>query len=137
MSANIRRQIAGLVARFLPPGHSSPVKSIGQFSMPIRTSCCSAYATSGRQVSRKRGHCSSTVFVQSRPTNVFDPVDAEQLRRADDGLQVIDVDLRLGRVGRERVRVVAEAADRDAVLVEQAAHAVGAALVERRRRPRA
>ena len=42
MSANIRRQIAGLVARFLPPGHSSPVKSMGQFSMPIRTSCCSA-----------------------------------------------------------------------------------------------
>ena len=27
----------GVVARFLPPGHSSPVKSIGQFSMPIRT----------------------------------------------------------------------------------------------------
>ena len=31
----MRRQIAGEVARFLPPGHSSSVKSIGQFSMPI------------------------------------------------------------------------------------------------------
>ena len=26
-------------ARFLPPGHSSRVNSIGQFSMPIRTPC--------------------------------------------------------------------------------------------------
>ena len=67
----MRRQMAGLVARFLPPGHSSPEKSIGQFSMPIRTPCCSAYATSGRQISRKRPHFASTVFVQSRPTNVF------------------------------------------------------------------
>jgi hypothetical protein len=29
MSLNIRRQIAGDVARFLPPGHSSLVKNIG------------------------------------------------------------------------------------------------------------
>ena len=132
MSSNIRRQIAGLVARFLPPGHSSPVKSIGQFSMPIRTSCSSAKATSGRQISRKRGQFSSTDFVQSRPTNVFTVPTPRSCGRADDRLQVIDVDLRLGRVGSERVRVVAEAADLDAVLVEEAAHPVGAALVERR-----
>ena len=136
MSANIRRQIAGLVARFLPPGHSSPVKSIGQFSMPIRTPCCSAYATSGRHVSRKRGQLASTDFVQSRPTNVLTVADAEQRRRADHVLQVLDVDLRLGRVGGERVRVVAEAADRDPVLVEQRRTRVGAALVESRRRRR-
>jgi len=37
ISSNIRRHIAGLAARFLPPGHSSAVNSIGQFSMPIGT----------------------------------------------------------------------------------------------------
>ena len=71
MSANIRRQIFGLVARFFPPGHSSRVNDIGQFSMPIRTPQSSASLTSGRQVSRNRGQLSSTDFVQSRPTNVF------------------------------------------------------------------
>jgi hypothetical protein len=34
MSLNIRRQMTGVVARFLPPGHSSREKDMGQFSMP-------------------------------------------------------------------------------------------------------
>ena len=71
MSLNIRRQMAGEVARFLPPGHSSWVKSIGQFSMPIRTFLLSAWATSGRQVSRNRGQFASTDRAGSRPTNEF------------------------------------------------------------------
>src|SRR5262249_62361786 len=69
ISANIRRQIAGLVARFLPPGHSSAEKSIGQFSIPIRTPRLSAWATSGFQTSRKRGQLASTESAGSRPTN--------------------------------------------------------------------
>ena len=70
MSSNIRRQIAGLSARFLPPGHSSSVNSMGQFSMPIRTSRSSAYFTSGFQTFRNRGQFSSTDLVQSRPMKV-------------------------------------------------------------------
>ena len=70
-SANIRRQMAGDVARFLPPGHSSRENSIGQFSMPMVTFHVSANCTSGRQTSRKRGQLSSTERVQSRPMNVF------------------------------------------------------------------
>ncbi len=52
MSAYIRRQIAGEFARFFPPGHSSFVNSMGQFSIPIFTPRASAWATSGRQVAR-------------------------------------------------------------------------------------
>ena len=44
-------QIAGDVARFLPPGHSSRVKSIGQFSIPIRTCRISACPISRRSTS--------------------------------------------------------------------------------------
>jgi hypothetical protein len=50
MSWNMRRQMAGEVARFLPPGHSSRVKDMGQFSMPMRTSCSSAHWINGRNV---------------------------------------------------------------------------------------
>ena len=71
MSLNIRRQTAGEMARFLPPGHSSPVKAIGQFSMPILMLWASAKAISGFQTSRKRGQFSSMDFFQSRPTNVL------------------------------------------------------------------
>ena len=34
-AVDARRQITGVVIRFFPPGHSSLVKNIGQFSMPI------------------------------------------------------------------------------------------------------
>jgi hypothetical protein len=34
MISNIRRQIAGVRARFIPNGHNRPY-NIGQFSMPI------------------------------------------------------------------------------------------------------
>ena len=71
MSANIRRQIAGEWARFFPAGHSSRVKDMGQFSMPIFTPCSSAKAMSGYQVFRKAGQFSSTVRDRSRPTNVL------------------------------------------------------------------
>ena len=80
MSANIRRQTAGVLARFLPPGHSSRVKIIGQFSMPIFTPLSSAYCTSGFQTSRKRGQFSSIERAGSRPTKVvktFTPSAAE------------------------------------------------------------
>ncbi len=59
ISSNIRRQTAGLWARFLPPGHSSPVKSIGQFSIPIRTPWASANRTSGFHTWRNRGQAGS------------------------------------------------------------------------------
>ena len=67
MSANIRRQIAGEVARFLPPGHSSLPKLIGQFSMPIFTPLLSARPISGRQVSRNLGQLASIGRAGSRP----------------------------------------------------------------------
>ena len=68
--------MAGVVMRFLPPGHSSLVKSIGQFSMAIRTPLSSANWINGFHVLRKRGQLSSTLFVQSRPMKlvvVFKP----------------------------------------------------------------
>ena len=37
ISSNIFLQMRGLTARFLPPGHSSSVNNMGQFSMAIRT----------------------------------------------------------------------------------------------------
>ncbi len=69
MASNILRQIGGVVARFLPPGHSSAVNSMGQFSIPIRTPSCSACSMIGRQVSRNLGQLASTESVGSRPTN--------------------------------------------------------------------
>ena len=43
MISNILRQIAGVVARLLPPGHSSLVKIIGQFSIATFTPRSLAY----------------------------------------------------------------------------------------------
>src|SRR5260370_32115666 len=71
MSLNMRRQITGLVARFLPPGHSSLLNDIGQLSIPMRIPWPAAKAISGFQIFKKRGQLSSTDLVQSRPTNVF------------------------------------------------------------------
>ena len=87
---------------------------MGQFSMPIFTPWSSANLTSGRQTCRKRGQLSSTDFVQSRPMNVLTDRQPKQLGRLDDLLDVVDVDLRLGPVGRQRIGVVAQAADLDA-----------------------
>ena len=42
IAANISRQMRGDTARFLPPGHSSCVKNIGQFSIATRTPLSSA-----------------------------------------------------------------------------------------------
>ena len=67
----MRRQIDGEMARFFPPGHSSAVNSIGQFSMPMRISCFSANVMIGFQVRRKGFQFASTDLVQSRPTNVL------------------------------------------------------------------
>ena len=112
MSANIRRQIAGLVARFLPPGHSSAVKSIGQFSIPIRTPLSSACSMRGRQTSRNLGQFASTDCAGSRPTNELTTLTPQLRRGVDQPVQVADSTSRLGAVGRERVGVVAEAGDR-------------------------
>ena len=40
--SNIVRHTSGDTARFLPPGHSSLLNSMGQFSMAIFTPACSA-----------------------------------------------------------------------------------------------
>ena len=69
--ANIRRQIAGVAARFFPPGHSSSEYSIGQCSMPIFTPAASASFTTGSQTSDIRAKLSSTLRVWSRPMKVL------------------------------------------------------------------
>ena len=122
MSANIRRQIAGHVARFFPPGHSSAVKSIGQFSIPIRTFRSSACWTRGRQTSRNRGQLASTESAGSRPTNELTTADAELGRGVDQAVQVLDRQLRLGPVGGERVRIIAQARDLDPMKLDQVAN---------------
>ena len=48
---------------FLPPGHSSAVKIIGQFSIPMRTECFSAKSTNGPHVLSILGQLSSTLLV--------------------------------------------------------------------------
>ena len=70
MRGNISRQIAGENARLLPPGHSSALKIIGQFSIAIFTPRSAACATSGGQTSSNAAQLSSIVRVRSRPTNV-------------------------------------------------------------------
>ena len=71
-AGNVREMAgaAGVVARFFPPGHSSSVKIMGQFSIPIRTLRSPANSTRGLQVSRKRGQLSLTESAGSLPTNV-------------------------------------------------------------------
>ncbi len=95
MSANILRQMAGDVARFLPPGHSSGENSIGQFSIPMRTPWSWANWTSGFHVARKRGQLSSTDLVQSRPMNVFIWPTPSSLGGHDHLLDVLDIDTAL------------------------------------------
>src|SRR4051812_13002249 len=80
ISENIRLHIDGLVARFFPPGHSSWVNNIGQFSIPMRTPRSWACLTKGFQTSRNVGQFASTDFKGSRPTNeltTFTPRSAE------------------------------------------------------------
>ena len=67
----MRRQTAGDTARFLPPGHSSFEKDMGQFSMPILILWSAANFSSGPQVFKNRGQLSSMLLVWSRPTKVF------------------------------------------------------------------
>ncbi len=67
---NISSQTAGVDARFVPPGHSSYEKSIGQFSIAIFTPRSSAYETSRGQTRRNSRRLSGTFFVWSRPTKV-------------------------------------------------------------------
>ena len=71
MAANIRRQMAGENARFLPAGHSSPVKYMGQFSIATRTPRPSAYSMMGGQTEAKRRKLASRSVIGSRPMNVF------------------------------------------------------------------
>ena len=124
MSANILRQMAGVVARFLPPGHSSAVNSIGQFSIPIRTPRDSACATIGRQTSRNLGQFASTDSAGSRPTNeLTTPIPSSAAASITRWRWPIG-QVRLGPVGRERVRVVAQARDRDPVLPGQVVDAL-------------
>ena len=49
ISVNIRLQMAGEMAMFFPPGHSSFVKSMGQFSIAIFTPWLSAMLTTSGQ----------------------------------------------------------------------------------------
>ena len=137
MSSNIRRQMAGLVARFLPPGHSS----LREEHRAVLDADPHLVLLGVRHQRPPRLEEARPVLVHRlRPVAADEGVDlahAQQLRRPDDLLQVIDVDLRLGRVGGQRVRVVAEAADRDAVLVEQPAHRGRRRARRASRRPRA
>ena len=54
----------------MPPGHSSQLKIIGQFSIAMLTPFPSAYATSRGHTFRNSRKLSGTFFVGSRPTNV-------------------------------------------------------------------
>ena len=80
--------------------------------MPILTLRLSAWAISGRQTSRNRGQLSSTDSAGSRPTNVLTTPDAQRRRGVDHLAEVRHGELRLGRIGRERVRVIAQPRDR-------------------------
>jgi hypothetical protein len=71
MRRNISRQTLGEMAMFLPPGHSSPVKSIGQFSIPIFTPHPSACSMIAGQRMSKTFQLSSTLLAGSRPTKVL------------------------------------------------------------------
>ena len=71
--------MTGVVMRFFPPGHSSRVNSMGQFSIPIFTPADLAWSRIGLHVSTIRGQLSSTLSFQSRPMNVFITADAHRL----------------------------------------------------------
>ena len=105
----------GEVARFLPPGHSSWVKSIGQFSMPIRTFLLSACATSGRQISRNRGQLASTDSAGSRPTNEFTWPTPSAAAASITLRRWATATSASARSADERVGVVAQARDRHLV----------------------
>jgi hypothetical protein len=69
-SENISSQAAGVEARFVPPGHSSQLKIIGQFSIATLTPRRSAWSTRRGHTFRNSRKLSGTFLVLSRPTKV-------------------------------------------------------------------
>ena len=70
-SSRIRRQMRGVVARLCPPGHSSSLKSIGQFSIVICRPWSFANATMSGQTLSASCQFASWVFAASAPMNVL------------------------------------------------------------------
>jgi hypothetical protein len=70
MAANSSRQIAGVAARFVPPGHSSQLKIIGQFSIAMRTPRPAAWPIRSGQTRPNSSRLAGTSRALSRPTNV-------------------------------------------------------------------
>ncbi len=125
----MRRQTTGETARFLPPGHSSRLKDIGQFSMPILIPCSSANPIMGLQIFKKRGQFSSTVLVQSRPTKVLVFPKSELLGCEDDFFEVADRMLGSRRIRIEGVRdKSAQSRDADAATCAKRPEIVGLSL---------
>ena len=63
--------MAGAYIRFCPPGHSSWLKIIGQFSMPILTPWSAAWRTRSGQTTVKASKFSFTDLCWSLPMNVL------------------------------------------------------------------
>ena len=113
--SRIRRQMRGVVARLWPPGHSSLLNSIGQFSMVIFRPWSWAKLTMSGQTRRASSQFGVLVLRAVGAHERVDERDVHLLGGGDHVLQVAD-DLRaMGRVGVERVRVVAETGDRQAL----------------------
>ena len=130
ISPNIRRQTAGDMARFLPPGHSSFEKSIGQFSMPIFTPACLGVADQvGPDAPGTSASCRRSTAPVAADEGV-DHADAEPGRGRDHLPQMVDDLAAVLRVRVERVGIVAEAGDGDAVDADEVADAVGLVVVE-------
>ncbi len=102
----------GVVARLWPPGHSSSLKSIGQFSMVILRPWSPAKATMSGQTRSASSQFWSWVLARVGAHERVDVRDVHLLGRGDDVLEVADDRLAMGGIGVERVRVVAEPGDR-------------------------
>jgi hypothetical protein len=63
--------VAGAYIRFCPPGHSSSLKIIGQFSMPIFTPWSAAKRTRSGHTTVNSAKFSFGVLCWSAPMNVF------------------------------------------------------------------
>ena len=102
-----------------PPGHSSQEKIIGQFSKASVTPASRAWATMSGKIASARAQFSSTLSLRSPPMKVLTTGTFILAGGGDDLLQVSDHRLAVRRVGVQRVRIVAEPGDADALLRER------------------
>ncbi len=98
-----------------PPGHSSWLNSIGQFSMVILRPWSWAKATMSGQTRSASSQFSSWCLRPVAAHERVDERDAHLLGGGDDLLEVADDLGPMGRVRMERVRVVAEPGDGQAL----------------------